>query len=342
MNVSGLIEITDPGLGNSIQDLGRFGYRHMGIAVSGCIDPILARCANALVGNSIDCACIEVRGAGPALSVRYGPVRVALTGELSATLARSGGGEEEILPWQSVLLDPGDELRVGFVAGGAAYLAVSGGFVAPVQLGSRSVYRRAEIGEAIAPGLRLPCTALPHRGRHEYSADPWTHEEGAFRIMPGPQDDHFKPEALDDLVGGEYEVTKDSDRMGIRFEGAALTHRTPDLADIVSDGTVPGAIQVPGNGQPIVLLADCQTSGGYPKIATVISADLPRLAQLKPGQKIRFQTVDGRQARQAREALEARWKWWAYSIIHGTPGAEVNKDWRAGWPLYENAWCQGK
>jgi allophanate hydrolase len=341
MNVSGLIEVTDPGLGNSIQDLGRFGYRHMGIAVSGGIDPILARCANALVGNFAECACIEVRGAGPAFVVRQGPVRVALAGDLSATRILPGGGEEEIPPWQSILLDPNDELRVGFVAGGAAYVAVSGGFTAPVQLGSRSVYRRAEIGEAIAPGLRLPCAALPYRGCHEYSADPWIHEDGPFRVMLGPQDDHFKPEAIDDLLGRAYEATKESDRMGIRFDGPALAHRTPAMADIVSDGTVPGAIQVPGNGQPIVLLADCQTSGGYPKIATVISADLPRLAQLKPGQAIRFQKVDGRQARQAREALEARWKWWAYGIVHGLPGAEVNKDWRAGWPLYENAWCQG-
>jgi biotin-dependent carboxylase-like uncharacterized protein len=338
--MNGLIEVSDPGLGNSFQDLGRFGYRHMGIAVSGCVDPLLACCANALAGNSAEfacpCACIEVRGAGPALSVREGRVRFALAGDLSATLVRAGGEECEVPPWQSVSLDPGDALAVGFVAGGAAYVAVSGGFATPLQLGGRSVYRRAEIGEPIAPGLRIPCAALPRRGSHEYSADPWRHDEGPIRVMLGPQDDHFKPEAIAGFLSGEYRVTKESDRMGMRLEGLALAHLTPAAADIVSDGTVPGAIQVPGNGQPIVLLADCQTAGGYPKIATVITADLPRLAQKKPGQAIRFQAVDMRQARQALQALETRWKWWAYGMVHGLPGAEVNRDWRAGWPLSED------
>jgi allophanate hydrolase len=338
--MKGLIEVSDPGLGNSLQDLGRFGYRHMGIAVSGCVDPLLARCANALTGNPAECACIEVRGAGPTLTVREGRVRAALAGDLSATLARAGGDEQEVPPWRSVSLDPGDELRVGFISSGAAYVAVSGGFATALQLGSRSVYRRAEIGEPITPGLRIPCVALPYKGRHEYSADPWRYVDGPVRVMLGPQDDHFKPEAIADLFAGEYRITKESDRMGMRLEGAALAHLTPASADIVSDGTVPGAIQVPGNGQPIILLADCQTAGGYPKIATVITADLPRLAQVKPGQAIRFAAVDAREARQALQALETRWKWWAYGIVHGVPGAEVNRDWRAGWPLFGDGWCQ--
>ncbi|MDR3220564.1 MAG: biotin-dependent carboxyltransferase family protein [Candidatus Accumulibacter sp.] len=340
--MNGLIEVSDPGLGNSLQDLGRFGYRHMGIAVSGCVDPLLARCANALAGNPAECACIEVRGAGPVLTARQGRVRAALAGNVSATWVRSGGDERDVPPWQSVSLDPGDELRVGFVSGGAAYVAISGGFATPLQLGSRSVYRRAEIGDPITLGMRISCAALPHRGGYEYSADPWRHDDGPVRVMLGPQDDHFKPEAVADLLGGEYKVTGQSDRMGMRLEGPALAHLTSASADIVSDGTVPGAIQVPGNGQPIILLADCQTAGGYPKIATVISADLPRLAQEKPGQAIRFQAVDVRQARQALQALETRWKWWAYGIVHGVPGAEINKDWRAGWPLFEEAWCQGE
>ncbi|MDR2113392.1 MAG: biotin-dependent carboxyltransferase family protein [Candidatus Accumulibacter sp.] len=342
--MNGLVEVTDPGLGNSIQDLGRVGYRHMGIAVSGCLDPLLARCANALAGNPAElarqCACIEARAAGPALTVRQGRVRAALAGNVSATLLRAGGGERDVPPWQSVSLDPGDELRVGFAAGGAAYVAVSGGFATPLQLSSRSTYRRAEIGEPIAFGMQIPCAALPHKGAYEFSADPWRHDEGPVRVMLGPQDDHFKPEAIADLLGGEYTATAQSDRMGMRLEGPALAHRTPALADIVSDGTTLGAIQVPGNGQPIILLADCQTAGGYPKIATVISADLPRLAQTRPGQAIRFRAVDAKEARQALRALETRWAWWAYGIVHGLPGAEVNKDWRAGWPLYQNGWCQ--
>jgi biotin-dependent carboxylase-like uncharacterized protein len=338
--MNGLVEVIDPGLANSIQDIGRTGYRHMGIAVSGCLDSLLARCANALVGNPAECACIEVRAAGPALAVRQGRVRVALTGALTATLTRCGGGEQEVHPWQSVSLDPGDELRVGFAAGGAAYVAISGGFATPLQLGSRSTYRRAEIGDPIALDMRIPCAALPHRGTYEYSADPWRHDEGPIRVILGPQDDHFTPEAIAGLLNSDYKATAQSDRMGMRLEGMALAHRAPALADIVSDGATLGAIQVPGNGQPIILLADCQTAGGYPKIATVISADLPRLAQVRTGQAIRFQAVDVAQARQALQAQETRWKWWAYNIVYGVPGAEVNKDNRAGWPLYQDGWCQ--
>jgi allophanate hydrolase len=262
---------------------------------------------------------------------------MALAGALSAVRVRSDGGEEEIPPWRSVSLDPEDELRVGFVAGGAAYVAVSGGFATSLQLASRSTYRRAEIGDAVAFGMQIPCAAVPP-GLYEYFADPWRHEEGPFRVILGPQDDHFMPEAFRHLLGGDYAATAQSDRMGLRLEGPALTHLTPQSADIVSDGAVPGAIQVPGNGQPIVLLADCQTVGGYPKIAAVISADLPRLAQMRPGQAIRFRAVAAGEARQALQALETRWKWWAYGIVHAPPGAEINKDWRAGWPLYQDAW----
>jgi biotin-dependent carboxylase-like uncharacterized protein len=333
--MSGLVEVIDPGLGNSFQDLGRFGYRNMGIAVSGCLDPLLARCANALVGNPAECACIEVRGAGPAFVVREGRVRVALVGELSDALIRSDGLKREIPKWRSVSLDPGDELHIGSVTGGVAYAAILGGFATRMQLGSRSTYRRAEIGDSVAMGMRIPCAALSYRGGYEYSADPWRHDEGPVRVMLGPQEDHFKPEAVTELLSGYYKATAQSDRMGMRLEGPALAHLTPASADIISDGTTLGAIQVPGNGQPIILLADCQTVGGYPKIATVITADLPRLAQVRAGQIIRFQAVGAEEARQALQVLETRWKWWAYGIVHGVPGAEVNKDLRSGWPLYQ-------
>ncbi|MFT3963520.1 biotin-dependent carboxyltransferase family protein [Propionivibrio sp.] len=338
--MNGLIEVVDAGVANSIQDLGRVGYRHMGIAVSGCLDPLLARCANALVGNPPDCACIEARAAGPALAVRQGRVRVALAGAMSATLVRADGSECEVRPWRSFSLDPGEELRCGFVSGGTACVAVSGGFAIPPQLGSRSTYQRAGIGSPLAFGLQIPCAGLKLRGCHEFFAEPWTHDEGPIRVRLGPQDDHFKPEALAAFLDGEYAVTAESDRMGMRLAGAPLAHRAPAAADIVSDGVTPGAIQVPGNGQPIVLLADCQTVGGYPKIATVISADLPRLAQMRPGQAIRFRAVDAGAARQVLQALETRWKWWAYGIVYGVPGAAVNTDWRAGWPLYQDGWCQ--
>jgi allophanate hydrolase len=330
--MNGLIEVTDPGIANSFQDLGRIGYRHMGIAVSGCLDPIVARCANALVGNPPECAVIEVRGRGPTLAVPHGRIRIALAGPLTAKLIRADGSKHDVHPWQSISLDAGEKLQVGFLSGRTAYVAVSGGFATPAQLGSRSLYQRADIGTTIVRGLQIPCANLKDRGAHEFSAPPWPHEEGPIRVMLGPQDDHFKPEAIADFLANDYKATEARDRMGMRLEGVALAHLTTASADIVSDGVMPGAIQVPANGQPIILLADCQTVGGYPKIATVISADLPRLAQVKPGETIRFAAVDAAQARQALEALERRWKWWAYGIVYGLPAATANTDVTAGAP----------
>jgi allophanate hydrolase len=155
--------------------------------------------------------------------------------------------------------------------------------------------------------------------RGEYRADPWRHSDAPIRVMLGPQEGHFKPGSVQQFLEAEYAVTPQMDRMGVRVEGAALVHATPEAADIVSDGVTPGTIQVPGNGQPIILLADCQTVGGYPKIATVISADLPRLAHVKPGQDIRFCAVDAATARQARLDREAQWRRWFGGIDGGLP-----------------------
>ena len=135
-----------------------------------------------------------------------------------------------------------------------------------------------------------------------------------LRVVLGPQHGHFSEDALERFLSAEFEVTTQIDRMGVRLQGEKLAHRTPQHADIVSDGVTPGAIQVPGSGQTIVLLADCQTVGGYPKIATVISADLPCLAQLRPGEALRFVAVDAAQAATARAEQAARWQAWADGI----------------------------
>ena len=141
-----LIEVIDGGIGNSIQDRGRLGFRHMGITVSGWIDPMLARCANALVGNEANSACIEIRGAGPTLVAREGRFRVVLTGDVSALLTKENGATREVPAWTSFTLEANDTLEVGYIAGGTAYLAVGGGIDTPLQLGSRSTYQRALIG----------------------------------------------------------------------------------------------------------------------------------------------------------------------------------------------------
>jgi len=319
--MSGLLEVIDGGIGNSIQDAGRFGYRHMGITVSGALDSWLSLCANTLVGNAPDSAVIEIRAVGPTLQVTHGRVRIALAGDLSATLTRADGTSRQMAPWVSVTLLPKDRVEVGFLAGGTAYLAVTGGIRSPLQLGSRSTYQRAAIGgidgRPLMSGQSLPCASQDHRRYHEYHAEPWSCGDGAMRVMLGPQHEYFKPEAIETLFNSDYQVGTQQDRMGMRLEGPPLAHVTPQSADIVSDGVTPGVIQVPGNGQPIILLADCQTVGGYPKIATVISADLPRLAQLHPGQMLRFAAVDAAQARAALLDREAQWGSWVGDMAFG-------------------------
>lgn len=332
--MQGWLEVLDGGIGNSIQDRGRFGFRHMGIAVSGWMNLWLARCANALVGNPRDAACIEIRAAGPRLCVLIGPVRVALAGNVNAEVRRGEGETQTLQAWQSITLNARDELAIGFSSGGAAYLAVSGGIETPEQLASRSTYQRAQIGGIDGKNLcmdqRLPCQTVSDPGS-EYHAPPWRYAEGPIRLLPGPQDQHFRAEALVTLFSAEYRVTPQLDRMGIRLEGPPLEHIAPEAKDIVSDGVTPGCIQVPGNGQPIILLADCQTVGGYPKIATVISADLPRLGLAAPGQTLRFQCVTMSEARAALLARENDWKEWLEQCVcelaNSSSGNEAESVW---------------
>jgi allophanate hydrolase len=143
--------------------------------------------------------------------------------------------------------------------------------------------------------------------------------------MAGPQRDHFTDAAWATLLDATWTATAEQDRMGLRLAGPALAHVSPQAADIVSDGVVPGVLQVPASGQPIVLLADAQTVGGYPKIATVISADLPRIAQARPGQTLRFTAVDAAGARAALADLRARWQAWAATLVAGLPPGEVDE-----------------
>lgn len=294
--MNGLLEIVAAGLANTVQDRGRTGYRHLGVALSGSLDPLMAACANALVGNESGAACIEIRSLGPELRVARGPVQVALAGPIGASVRRVRGGEQALSAWTTTTLEVGDCLRVGTPAGGTAYLAVSGGVDTPLELGSRATYLRASIGgvsgRAIEVGDRLDCHVVSTEGQLERRQSAWIHPDGPIRVIPGPQADAFESAALSAFFENDWAVTPEMDRMGMRLAGPALGHRSAEAAEIVSDGVTPGCIQVPGNGQPIVLLADCQTVGGYPKIATVISADLPRLAQCRPGDRLRFVAVD--------------------------------------------------
>ena len=238
---------------------------------------------------------------------------VALAGELAGRIVGVGGDVRRLAAWSAAVLQPGDSLQLGRPQG-VAYLAVAGGFLTPPMLGSRATYARAGLGgvdgRALAAGDRLPCAPFAGDPQHALQAAPLLHPGGAIRVIPGPQADHFTPAALASFYSEPWTLTPARDRMGLRLAGPRLVH-VPGGADIVSDGVTPGAIQVPADGQPIVLLADCQTVGGYPKIATVIRADLPRLAHLPPGAEIRFVAVDATHAAEARAAqarLLAGWR----------------------------------
>ncbi|WP_439113500.1 biotin-dependent carboxyltransferase family protein [Hydrogenophaga sp.] len=328
--MSSVIEIVQPGIGTTVQDGGRAGHRHQGMPPSGWLDAPLAQAANALLGNHPNAAVLELRGMGTVLRVASGPVRVALVGRTSAICLRRDGSRSALPAWHSATLMEGDLLQLGAAESGCAYVAVAGGLLLQPQLGSRSSYWRAGLagvlGRAFRPGDLLPCGHWSVNDPREWrSRSPWTHQEGTVRVLLGPQQDHFTSDAIAQFLSQNWEATAAQDRMGLRFVGQPLAYTSAAAADIVSDGVVSGAIQVPANGQPIVLLADGQTVGGYPKIATVISADLPRLAHLRPGTRVRFESVDLETAHRALLAERDRWQRWLSSRETYLPPGTVDE-----------------
>ncbi|MDP2163340.1 MAG: biotin-dependent carboxyltransferase family protein [Hydrogenophaga sp.] len=328
--MSGVVEIVQPGIGTTVQDRGRVGHRHHGLPLSGWLDAPLAQAANALLGNRLDEAVLELRGMGTVLRVQAGPVRLALAGRTSAVCLHSDGRRSALPAWHSTTLLEGDVLQLGAAASGCAYLAVAGGLRIPPQLGSRSSYWRAGLtgvlGRAFRPGDLLPCAQWRGADPKEWrSRSPWTQSIGPVRVLLGPQQDHFTADAIAQFLSQDWEATAAQDRMGLRFLGQPLAHVNPAAAGIVSDGVAPGAIQVPASGQPMVLLADGQTVGGYPKIATVISADLPRLAHLRPGTRVRFESVNLETAHRALLSERDRWQRWLTTLETYLPPGTVDE-----------------
>jgi UPF0271 protein len=309
--MSAALRVRRPGLFTTVQDFGRPGYQHLGVPVSGALDSVSLRLANALVGNRESLAALEFCYSGPTLQVSGGPVRMAIAGPVEGRM--DGRRPGPVAPYQSFLLEPGDVLSLGSLRGAmCGYLAVEGGFALPPVLGSLATYTRAALGgyqgRALSAGDELPLVqaAAPRQELFLPSALPA--DPGPIRVVLGPDDHHFHPEALEVFLSSEYTVSQEADRIGLRLDGPTLTHSA--AFEIPSQGTVNGTIQVPGSGKPIVLLADRQTTGGYTKIATVISADLPRVGQLQPGARIRFTAVDQgsavRIARQQAETIAAK------------------------------------
>ena len=305
--MSGHLVVVAPGLHSTVQDLGRFGYQAYGVPVAGALDPVGLRLANAVAGNAQGMGALEFLYSGPTLEVAVEAVRVAAS---AAEIEILSDPPRRIPPWQSVRLARGARFRLGALRGRVCgYLAVEGGFaIAPV-LGSLSTYVRGRIGGLEGRPLRegdrlaLALDRPGERGEVRLADPPDLAPPAWLRVVLGPQDDSFTKSAFDAFLNQPFTVSQEADRMGLRLSGPRLDHALG--FNIVSDGIATGAIQVPGSGQPIVLLADHQTTGGYPKIATVISADLPAAGRLKPGDEIGFAEVSVAEAQEARRHLEA-------------------------------------
>ena len=300
------LEILSPGAFASLQDGGRRGHRRIGVPWAGVLDRRLMRIANALADRDENAPVIECFDGGLHVVAHGGAVKLAVAGD--AVVEVDGpDGRRQLAPWRSVTIADGEALRVRKMGSGRIAMVAVVGLDLPTVMGSASTYVRAGLGgvdgRALAAGTCLALNDADAWGSDHVLTQPPSADERPIRLVPGPQADHFSAAALEALVGGDYRVTAEADRMGVRLEGAKLEHS--GAADIVSDATVAGSIQVPGAGQPIVLLADAQTAGGYPKIATVITADLGRLAALRPGQTLRFATVTAAEGAQIARAAEA-------------------------------------
>ena len=289
-------KVIKSGIFDTIQDLGRFGFQQFGMPVSGAMDSYALRIGNRLLENKENEAGIEISTPGLSLEVLDQTV-IAITGaDFNPTINN--------LPapiWEALEVKKGDNISFNQIKSGCrSYLLVAGGIDVPNMLGSKSTYTRGKIGGLKGRPLSKydlinignPNQKLPDIiGRKVPSINiPNYHEENKIRVMLGPQDDYFTKNGLYAFLNSFYEITVHSDRMGYRLKGPKI--KSKNGSDIITDGVPLGSIQVPQDGMPIVMLADRQTTGGYAKIATVISVDIDKLAQMKPGNKIKFTPIN--------------------------------------------------
>lgn len=296
------LKIIDPGPMTTIQDLGRFGYQRFGLPVCGALDDFSARMANLLVGNHENAALLEITFMGFKAEVLC-DCRLALCG---AEMPMSLNGESAS-PWTTHVVKAGNRLELKpAVKGLRGYLAVSGGIDVPLVMGSRSTYAGAKIGgldgRILKKGDVLPkgdgessqeVKSLPQEFRPVYE------KSVTLRALPGPQDDFFD-QGLEVFFSSVYKISTKADRMGYRLEGPKVELKPDVPVSIISEPSLSGAVQVPPDGQPIILLIE-QTVGGYVKIATVLKPDINLVAQARPGEEIKFAQVDLDSAREAHQ-----------------------------------------
>jgi allophanate hydrolase len=281
----------------SVQDLGRKGWLHAGVSGSGPMVAPSFRIANALVGNAPEAAGLEFAAVGGRFEVGA-PVRFAVTGG-DIDIRR---GEERLHPWESHDLLPGQTLTIGALRGCVwGYLALAGGIDVPPVMGSRSTHLRSGIGghegRRLQTGDSLPLGSASPAPLFALRQPLSQRPVQTLRVVAGPQDDRFSADVLRLFLSSSFTLSSARDRMAQVLDGPALVAEHGH--DILSDGTCAGSIQVPASGRPLVLMAERQTTGGYPKIATLASADLPKLAQLPTGRSIRFAAVPQAEAEEA-------------------------------------------
>lgn len=300
--------VLSPGLFTTVQDSGRLGFLESGISPAGAMDDFSFRVANLLVGNEPGEAVLEATLLAPSLRFESNCLIAVIGGEAEMKI----NGQSTSM-WQSVLVSEGDILSFEPMRRGCRlYIAFAGGIAVPSVLGSKSTCCKAQIGGLEGRPLRVG-DELPFGGCKNTSAlamraelVPNYPKQVLLRVVLGPQENAFTPEGIQTFLSESYMVTPVSDRMGYRLEGPQIEQSAG--ADIISDGIVMGAVQVPASGQPIIMMADRQTTGGYTKIATVITADLPRLAQARPGDAICFCAVGVEEAQEELRTYEEKLK----------------------------------
>lgn len=287
------IQVLQPGLLTTVQDQGRFGHQHIGMSPAGAMDLHSMRLANLLVDNDRDEAVLEMTMLGPRLQFARGCVFAVTGADMGARL------DGEMVPWGCAVTAPaGSVLQFGAARSGCrAYLAVAGGFDVPVLYGSKSTLLRSSLGgfqgRKLQTGdllpLAAPRTEVANQGLRRLPPQPPFSRSITVRVIPGPQEDRFSQRGLDTFYHSAFTVTDKSDRMGCRLSGPKIEHSGDP--NIISDGIPLGAVQVPGSGEPMIMMSEHQGSGGYTKIANVITVDIPLVAQCPPGAEIRFQAV---------------------------------------------------
>ncbi|SDQ24296.1 biotin-dependent carboxylase uncharacterized domain-containing protein [Virgibacillus salinus] len=289
-----IFRVIKPGVLTTFQDLGRAGYQKFGVPVSGAMDTFALQIANILVGNQRSAACLEVTLVGPQLEMTApDPITVALTGaELEPKL-----NDNSIRMWKTFRMEKGDRLSFGkHQSGVRAYIATAGGFDAPVFFGSKSTDVKSGFGRSLVGDDYI--YGYPTEAKHGIGiTNPPIYQKSVeVAVIEGPHTDFFTKQGRYNFFNSPHTVNANSNRMGYRLKSEPVTHE--DNMEIWSDAVPFGGVQIPSNGSPIILMADRQTTGGYPRIGTVISSDLPKIAQLVPQGEIRFTPITVEEAQQ--------------------------------------------